>query len=128
MLRHQGREYTVGDVVWTVDPFKLGITVPRLFAIVSTRTHPFEGEQFVGVTVTTTDHMVAHPLLDEYWEYGGAPERSYLLPLSLHTPRVSAIQAPPNDESITDPWQGRLAREIMEQVIEEIVWTLRKVE
>lgn len=33
MLRHRGREYTVGDVVWTVDPFKLGTTVPRMFAI-----------------------------------------------------------------------------------------------
>lgn len=128
MLRHRGREYTVGDVVWTVDPFKLGTTVPRMFAIVSTRTHPFEDEQFVGVTVTTTDHMVAHPLWDEYWEYGGTPEQSYLLPLSIHTPRASTIQAPPDYDSIMDPWQGRLASEFMERVIDEIVWTLRRYE
>lgn len=128
MLRHQGREYTVGDVVWTVDPFKLGTTVPRLFAIISTRTHPFEAEQFVGVTVTTTDHLVAHPLRAEYWQYGGTPEQSYLLPLSIHTPRAASIQPPPEYESITDPWQGRLDRQFIKQVIEEIVWTLRKVE
>lgn len=128
MLRHQGRNYTVGDVVWTADPFKRGVTVSRLFAIVSTRTHPFEDEQFVGVTITTTDHLIAHPLRDEYWESGGTPERSYLLPLSIHTPRATNIQPPPNYDSITDPWQGRLSREFMEQVVEEIVWTLRKYE
>jgi len=128
MLQHRGREYTVGDVVWTVDPFNLGSTVPRLFAIVSTRTHPFESEQFVGVTITTTNYLVAHPLRDEYWEEGGTPKDSYLLPLSIHTPRASAIQPPPNYDVITDPWQGRLSRALMEQVIEEIVWTLQKME
>lgn len=122
-----GRQYEVGDIVWTVDPFTLGYDVPRMFAIVSTRTHPFEGEQFVGATVTTTDHMVAHPLKDTYWKYGGTPESSYLLPLSLHTPRASNIQAPPTYTNITDPWQGRLTEEFMEQIIEEIVWTLRKM-
>ena len=128
MLQHGGRTYSVGDVVWTVDPFKFGTAVPRLFAIISTRTHPYEGEKFVGVTVTTTDHLVAHPLRDEYWEVGGAPEESYLLPLSMHTPRASTVQAPPNYEAITDPWQGRLTREFMMQVIEEIIWTLRQGE
>lgn len=128
MLQHRGREYAVGDVVWTVDPFNYGTAVPRLFAIVSTRTHPFEGEQFVGVTVTTTSHLVAHPLRDEYWEVGGAPKESYLLPLSIHTPRPSTIQAPPNYDSITDPWQGRLTGEFINQVIGEIVWTLRQGE
>lgn len=128
MRKHRGREYAVGDVVWTVDPFKHGTGVSRLFAIVSTRTHPFEGEQFVGVTVTTTDHLIAHPLRDEYWEVGGAPVDSYLLPLSIHTPRASTIRPPPNFDSITDAWQGRLSREFIKQVIEEIVWTLRQGE
>lgn len=33
-----GREYDVGDVVWTVDPLKLGDDAPRMFVILSTRT------------------------------------------------------------------------------------------
>jgi len=128
MLQYRGREYRVGDVVWTVDPFKFGTAIPRLFAIVSTRTHPYEGEQFVGVTVTTTNHLVAHPLRDEYWAEGGAPKESYLLPLSIHTPRASTIRAPPKYDAITDPWQGRLNQKFMKQVIEEIVWTVRQME
>lgn len=119
------REYEVGDVVWTVDPFKLGQDVPRMFAVVSTRTQPFDGEQFVGVTVTTTNHTVAHPLEDDCWEYGGTPEQSYLLPLSIHTPRLSNVEAP-DYQSISDPWQGRLEKSFVDDVIEEIVWTLRR--
>lgn len=124
-MQWKGRRYEVGDVVWTVDPFKLGADVSRLFAIVSTRTHPFEGEQFVGVTLTTTEHLVAHPLDESHWEMGGTPEQSYILPLSIHTPRASNIQAPPEYEGIDDPWQGRLTDEFIDDVIEEIVWTLR---
>ena len=120
------RVYQPGDVVWTVDPFKNGVELSRMFRIVSTRTHPFEGEQFVGCTLTTTNHTVAHPLHDRDWEFGGTPEQSYLLPLSLHTPREPDIQAPQDYESITDPWQGRLSDTIIDQVIEEIVWTLRQ--
>lgn len=128
MLRHRGRDYEVGDVVWTVDPFKSGSSLSRLFAIVSTRTHPFEGEQFVGVTITTTNHLIAHPLDGSHWEVGGTPRQSYLLPLSIHSPRATAIQAPPTYDSITDPWQGRLTDELIEMVVEEIVWTLRRRE
>lgn len=125
-MRVGGREYDVGDVVWTVDPFKLGGDVSRLFAIISTRTHPFEGEQFVGVTLTTTDHLVAHPLDDSHWEVGGTPEQSYILPLSIHTPRAVNIQAPPKYDRIDDPWQGRLTDDLIDDIIEEIVWTLRQ--
>jgi hypothetical protein len=125
-MQVNGRQYEVGDVVWTIDPFKLGADVSRLFAILSTRTHPFEGEQFVGVTLTTTNHLVAHPLDHSHWEIGGTPEQSYILPLSIHTPRASNIHAPLEYDSINDPWQGRLTDELIENVIEEIVWTLRK--
>jgi hypothetical protein len=73
MLRHRGREYRMGDVVWTVDPFEHGTDVARMFAIVSTRTHPFEGQQFVGAGVTTTGHQVAHVagvVLELRWNAG----------------------------------------------------------
>ncbi len=57
-VSYEGREYGLGDVVWTVDPFKLGGDVSRMFAIVTTETHPFQGKQFVGVPLTTTDHLI----------------------------------------------------------------------
>ena len=121
------RDYQVGDVVWCVDPFKLGADHSRLFAVISTRTHPFEDEQFLGAAITTTDHTVAHPLKDTYWEYGGTPKPSYILSLSLHSPRTSQIQPPPNYDEITDPWQGRLSREFIRDIVDEITWTLRRL-
>jgi hypothetical protein len=128
MLERNGRAYEVGDVVWTVDPFKLGRDRSRLFAIICTRTHPFEGEQFIGVTVTTTDHLVAHPLEPHHWEVGGTPEQSYILPLSIHTPRADNIQAPKKYDEINDPWQGRLTDKFVKRVIDELIWTIRKYE
>lgn len=122
------RQYQVGDVVWCVDPFKFGSDLSRMFAVISTRTHPFEDEQFLGATITTTDHLVAHPLKDIYWEYGGTPEDSYILPLSIHSPRASQIQTPPNYDDIMDPWQGRLSQEFMSEILDEIVWTLRRMD
>ncbi|MEZ3115787.1 hypothetical protein RYH80_07640 [Halobaculum sp. MBLA0147] len=120
------RRYEAGDVVWTADPFKTGDGLERLFLVVSRRTHPFDEEQFVGATVTTTDHGVAHPLRDEYWEYGGTPRQSYVLPLSLHTPRLSNVRAPAGYDAIEDPWQGRVTEAFLTNVIDEIVWTLRR--
>lgn len=127
MLRHGGRAYEVGDVVWTVDPFKAGEEVPRMFATVSTRTHPFEGEQFIGATLTRTNHQMAHPLKEEYWEVGGTPKFSYILPRSIHTPRASNIQAPERLDT-DDPWQGRLTDEFIEPVVDELVLALRRLE
>lgn len=60
------RDYQVGDVVWCGDPFELISELSRLFAVISTRTHPFEAEQFLGAAITTTDHTVAHPLKYTY--------------------------------------------------------------
>ena len=81
-------------MVWTVDPFKLGGDISRMFATVTTETHPFQGKQFVGVPLTTTGHLISHPLSNEQWEMGGTPEPSRILPLSIHSPRMSQIQAP----------------------------------
>src|SRR6056297_673336 len=124
MRRQRGVEYEVGDVVWTVDPFKLGKDVSRMFAIISTDSHPFENPQFVGVAITTTSHLISHPLHDRYWDVGGTPEESYILPLSIHSPKFSNIQAPPNYDAITDPWQGRLKRDFIRKVIGEVTYTL----
>jgi hypothetical protein len=121
-----GRDYGVGDLVWTVDPFKIGGDVSRMFAIVTTETHPFQGKQFVGVSLTTTDHLIGHPLSDEYSELGGTPEPSRILPLSIHSPRTSQIQAPPEYDSISDPWQGRLTDEFMKKVVDEILFAFNK--
>lgn len=125
-LAHQNRKYGVGDVVWTVDPFKLGGDVSRMFAIVTTETQPFRGKQFVGVTLTTTDHWISHPLSDKHWELGGTPEPTWILPLSIHSPRTSQIQAPLDYDNISDPWQGRLTEDFMNKVVDEIVYAFNK--
>lgn len=125
-VSHEDREYGVGDVVWTVEPSKLGGDLSRMFAIVTTETHPFQGKQSVGVTLTTTDHLVGHPLSDEHWEMGGTPEPSRILPLSIHSPRTSQIQAPSEYNSISDPWQGRLTEDIMKKVVGEILFAFNK--
>lgn len=96
-----------------------------MFCVISTRTHPFEDEQFIGVTLTTTDHSLAHPLRPRDWDIGGTPEQSYVLPLSIHTPRASTIRAPTEYEDIMDPWQGTIATGLLEKIIDEIVHTLR---
>jgi hypothetical protein len=44
----------------------------------------------------------------------------------LHTPRAAAIQPPPDYEVIDDPWQGRLTNGMLDRIIDEIVWTLRR--
>jgi hypothetical protein len=44
MVSYESRGYGVGDVVWTVDPSKLGSDASRMFAILTTETHPFQGK------------------------------------------------------------------------------------
>jgi mRNA-degrading endonuclease toxin of MazEF toxin-antitoxin module len=42
-----------GDVVRSSDPFKLGDDKQRPWLIVSTESHPFDGEQYIAVAIST---------------------------------------------------------------------------
>jgi mRNA-degrading endonuclease toxin of MazEF toxin-antitoxin module len=104
-----------GDVVRSVDPFKAGESRERPWLIVSNDSHPYGDEQFIAVALTTSSHLPAHPLRDEYWEVGGAPEESFVLPWAVHSPRRETIEA----------WQGRLTPSFVNRVVDEVVAYLR---
>lgn len=83
--------YTRGDVVRSVDPFKLGDDAERYWLIGNGDDHPFSGEQFIGISLTTTPHDPAIAIPDDAWIDGGLPEESFVLPWALHSPRVEDI-------------------------------------
>ena len=69
-----------GDVVEAGDPFDESKPT-RPFVIVNTEAHPFDGEQYVALTLTTrTWYEETIPLTDEDVLEGGMPKRSYLVP------------------------------------------------
>lgn len=70
--------YPQGGVVLAEDPF--GSTGERPYAIVSNRRHPFHGEEYVALVVTTTRRDQAIPLPEGVFEEGSLPRQSYLSP------------------------------------------------
>jgi len=75
-----------GDVVRAPDPFKI-TEAPRPWLILNDDGHPFPGEEYVTVTLTTTPHDGTVPIDDVDWVDGGMPRRSYASPWSLASPR-----------------------------------------
>lgn len=110
-----------GTVVWCVDPFKLvrddvdreGESPGRPVVIVSTDDHPFAGEQYVALSLTTrtwyADRLVELPATA--WTDGGTPERSYVVPWS-------AISPTPDELGF---WIGRLEPEPVNSAVEGLV-------
>jgi hypothetical protein len=120
MMAGRDGSYQRGDVVWTTDPFKQGVEMERLWLIVSSDAHPFYGEQYIGLGVTTTPRLISHPLRDEYWTAGGTPKPSYVAPWAVHSPRQEDIQPPSNYDEIDNPWQGTLKQSFVDDVVDEL--------
>lgn len=53
---------------------------PRPYVIVSDDSHPFYGEEYIGLAVTTTQLDPAMPIDDDSWVRGGLPKRSFIKP------------------------------------------------
>jgi hypothetical protein len=53
---------------------------PRPYLIASGDAHPFHGEEYVGLAITTTDLDPAMPIDDDAWVHGGLPKRSFIKP------------------------------------------------
>lgn len=53
---------------------------PRPYLIVSGDAHPFYGEEYIGLAVTTTAWAAALPVPDDAWVRGGLPEPSFIKP------------------------------------------------
>ncbi len=102
--------YERGDVAYGVDPFK-GTDAARPWLIISTDLHPFHGEQYIAVTLTTKtwyDERIALSKRD--WIEGGTPNESSIVPWS-----VISI-----DHADLDFWQGRLRSSVVDDAVDSL--------
>lgn len=99
-----------GDVLWDDDPWN-DRNAPRPWLVVSGPTHPFHGEQYIVLTLTTkTYHDATVPIADDDWVEGGTPVESFVVPWGVASPKHADIDA--------DRYVGRLARSVVEQAVD----------
>jgi len=96
-----------GDVVRSVDPFKLGDDNQRPWLIVNNDSHPFSDEQFVAVAISTKEYEDSIALSPDVWTVGGVPRQSFVSPWAVHSPRTEDLVA----------WQGRVTDEFVRVVV-----------
>lgn len=99
-----------GDVVRSLDPFKLGEDNQRPWLVINDDTHPFAGEQTIAVAISTRAYDDSLALSEAVWETGGVPRESYVSPWAVHSPRTEDFVA----------WQGRVTDAFVEQVTNEL--------
>jgi mRNA-degrading endonuclease toxin of MazEF toxin-antitoxin module len=104
-----------GDVVRSVDPFKLGTDRQRPWLVVNNSSHPFADEQHVAVAVSTKEYDGSLPLREGIWEVGGVPRESFVSPWAIHSPRSEDLVA----------WQGRVTDRFADRVVDSIRSHLR---
>lgn len=80
--------YRRGDVVWHPAPFRDG---GRPYIVLSDDQHPFYGEEYVVVGVTTTERERAIALIPETWAEGGAPKPSWASPWYVLTVKHATV-------------------------------------
>lgn len=103
-----------GDVVRSVDPFKMGTERQRPWLVVSDESHPFFGEQSIALAVSTKEYDDSIALADDVWNVGGVPERSSVSPWAVHSPR--------SEDLVT--WQGHVADGYVDRVVERLMASL----
>lgn len=102
--------YERGDVVEVSDPFDPDHAT-RPYVIVSTDAHPFHGEQYVAVTLTTrTWYEDRIPIDEEDFIDGGVPEQSSIVPWGISSP---------GHEDISD-WFGRLRPGTVDRTVDAL--------
>jgi len=104
-----------GDIVRSIDPFKLGTERQRPWLIVNNDSHPFGNEQHIAVAVSTKEYGDSLPLREDSWEVGGVPRESFISPWAVHSPRSEDLVA----------WQGRVTEEFVGRVIDSLETYLR---
>lgn len=105
-------KYDPGDVIFGDDPFN-DREAPRPWLVVSDETHPFYGDQYIAVTLTTKswhDHTIT--LTDDNWEHGGMPRESAVVPWG--------IASPDHDDLNHERYQGTLTSTMVKQIASEI--------
>lgn len=73
-------------------------------------THPFGDEQHIAVALSTRSYDDSIALSDDVWEVGGVPERSFVSPWAVHSPRSEDFVA----------WQGRVTSSFVDGVVEAV--------
>ena len=91
------------------DPFKSGEN-PRPWLILNNDEHPFAGEEYMVVTLTTTPHDSGITIDGSDWVEGGMPRQSFASPWTV---------ASPKHESLVRR-QGRLKEAFVRTVVDEI--------
>lgn len=101
-----------GDVVYGTDPFKRG-DAGRPWLIISNHpTRPFHGEQYIGLSLTTSSWLGGLiEIADRDWIQGGAPEPSRIAPWAVQSIGTEDIEF----------WQGRIDRVVVETAVEALV-------
>lgn len=109
-------KYERGDVVEAGDPFNEE-KPSRPFAIINTEAHPFDGEQYVAVTLTTrTWYDETIPISDDDFLDVGLPKDSFLVPWGV----VSL-----SHDDILD-WFGRVRSDPLDDAVDRLVGYLRE--
>ncbi|KTG27723.1 hypothetical protein [Haloferax profundi] len=99
-----------GDVVRSADPFKLGDDRQRPWLIVNNDSHPFDGEQYIAVAISTKEYGDSIPLSADVWEIGGVPRQSFVSPWAVHSPR--------NEDFVA--WQDRVTAPFVDDIVEAV--------
>lgn len=84
---------------------------PRPYLIISDGSHPFHGEEYIGLAITSTDWEAAIEITDNNWIHGGLPKQSAIKPWQPTSLKHEAI----NDA------YGLLRQSLVEQAVGELV-------
>lgn len=66
-----------GEIIWYPSLFE---DYERPYVLVSTHSHPFHPEEYIGLVITTSPHEEAIMIEDDHWAVGTLPETSYIKP------------------------------------------------
>lgn len=92
--------YQRADVIAHPAPFKNRKT-DRYFVVLSDPAHPFHGEEYLVVALTSTERSAAIELGDDDWRFGGPPGDSFASPWYVLTVKHADISGAQG--SLTDP-------------------------
>lgn len=79
-----------GEVVWYPALFA---DYERPYLIVSTDSHPFYPDEYIGLTITTTPHEDAIKIENDHWAVGTLPETSYIKPWNPTILKVDEVRS-----------------------------------
>lgn len=104
--------YERGDVVFGYDPFT-DRDSPRPWLISSGDGHPFRGDQYIAITLTSKSYHEGFVPLDEGdWIRGGMPEDSCVVPWGIASPGHADLDH--------DRYQGRIAETVVDDVARRV--------